>query len=83
MYFLRIRANGFYDDTHIMDFNNAGQEVNLNFRSYGAEIFFDTKWWNQHPVSFGFRYSRLLDADVVGQGPNQWEFILPVNLTGR
>jgi len=83
VYFLRIRANAFYDYTEIMDFDNAREKVNLHFRSYGGEIFFDTKWWNQHPVSFGFRYSRLLDADVVGQSPNQWEFILPVNLTGR
>ena len=83
VYFLRIRANAFYDQTRIMDYNNLSEEVTLDFRSYGAEIYFDTKWWNQHPVSFGFRYSRLLDGDILGLAPNQWEFILPINLVAR
>jgi len=46
-------------------------------------LFFDTKWWNEYPVSFGIRYSRLFDGEVEGLGPNQWEFILPINLLGR
>jgi hypothetical protein len=83
VYFLRIRANAFYDFTRIADYNRDRVLVNLDFRSYGAEIFFDTKWWNQLPLSFGIRYSRLMDRDVEGRGPNQWEFILPINLLGR
>ena len=82
VYFLRVRANAFYDHTRAMDFD-AGKEVTYDFRSFGAEIYFDTKWWNQHPVSFGFRYSRLLDGDLEGLAPNQWEFVLPINLIGR
>ncbi|MBC7901914.1 MAG: hypothetical protein H7Y27_00765, partial [Gemmatimonadaceae bacterium] len=55
--------------------------VNVDFRSTGVEIFFDTKWWNELPVNFGIRYSRLLDADIFGDhGPNWFEFVLPVNL---
>lgn len=84
IYFRRIRANLFYDFTRIHEYNTARNLVSLDFRSYGTEIFFDTRWWNQLPVSFGFRYSRLLDRDIVeGRGPNQFEFILPVNLLSR
>lgn len=82
VYFLRIRANVFYDFTRAYDYNN-GVLVNGDFSSYGTEIFFDTKWWNQLPLSFGIRYSRLLDRDVERRGPNQWEFILPINLLGQ
>jgi len=83
VYFQRIRLNAFYDFTHISEYNTNRVLVDLDFRSYGAEIFFDTKWWNQLPLSFGIRYSRLMDPDVEGRGPNQWEFILPVNLFSR
>lgn len=83
VYFLRVRANVFYDYTRIEDFNNANLSVGLDFRSYGTEIFFDTKWWNQLPISFGVRYSRLVDRDLEGRGANQFEFVLPVNLLNR
>lgn len=83
VYFLRIRGNLFYDFTRVQAYNNARVWSEFDFRSYGTEIFFDTKWWNQLPLSFGFRYSRLLDADIEGRGQNQFEFILPVNLLSR
>jgi hypothetical protein len=80
VYFQRIRANGFYDYTHVQDYYVNGSIFQAPFRSYGTEIYFDTKWWNQLPISFGIRYSRLIDPDILGRGPNQWEFILPINL---
>jgi hypothetical protein len=83
VYFLRIRANVYFDYTKVMDFFNTGEKFNPQYRSYGTEIFFDTKWWNQLPISFGIRYSRLLDQDFEGRGPNQWEFILPINLLSK
>jgi hypothetical protein len=83
VYVLRVRSNFFYDYTRISDYNNTGKQVELDFRSYGTEIFFDTKWWNQYPVSFGFRYSRLVDRDLEGRDANQFEFVLPVNLLNR
>ena len=49
----------------------------------GSELFFDTRWWNQLPVSFGVRYSWLLDAGQLGISPNKWEIILPVNIFSR
>ncbi|RYY10746.1 MAG: hypothetical protein EOO04_36400 [Chitinophagaceae bacterium] len=80
IYFQRIRANLYYDFTRVNDFNRAGRFVAGNFRSVGTEVFFDTKWWNQQPVSFGIRYSYLLDAALQRLSPHQWGFILPLNL---
>ena len=80
IYLLRIRANVFYDNTYVQD----ARKNSAYFRSTGSEVFFDTKWWNQQPISFGFRYSYLLDRDLFGAtGSNRFEFVLPVNLLQR
>jgi hypothetical protein len=76
VYFQRIRGNIFYDHTGLRN-TTALRKSHYTFRSAGCEIYFDTKWWNQQPVTFGLRYSRLID---VKQQLNQWEFILPVDL---
>jgi hypothetical protein len=83
VYFLRVRANVYYDYTRVMDFYTNGRTYNGNFRSFGSEVYFDTKWWNQLALSFGIRYSRLLDPDFEGRGPNQWELILPLNILSQ
>lgn len=83
VYFLRVRANLFYDYSFVEGFNQQRQRVSGELRSFGGEVFFDTKWWNQQPISFGIRYSRLLDAARQGLEPNQFEFVLPVNLINR
>lgn len=83
VYFQRVRGNVFYDYTQADDYYTNGQPYQGIFSSTGGEIFFDTKWWNQLSVSFGFRYSRLLDKDFYGRSPNWFEFILPVNLLQR
>lgn len=78
VYFLRIRANAFYEYTQTKSLRTGNT---FNFSTTGMEIYFDTKWWNQQPVSFGIRYNHLLDHEYTGSTqPNQWEFILPVNL---
>ncbi len=78
VYFMRIRANLFFDYARAKSLRTGDV---FSFRSIGSEIFFDTKWWNQQPVSFGVRYSRLLDNDVAGAvNKGLWEFILPVDL---
>ena len=80
-YILRIRSNLFYDETHVKDFFRNGNTFKTDFRSAGSEVYFDTKWWNELPLTFGIRYSYLLDEDIFGGfGKNRWEFILPVNL---
>ena len=77
-YINRVRANLFYDHTLVYSRNK--QQTAMQ-RSTGAEVFFDTKWWNQHPVSFGFRVNYLIDRDQF-DGYRGWftEFIMPVTL---
>jgi len=83
VYFLRVRANLFFDFTRVKDFNDTRILIDRDFRSFGTEIYFDTKWWNQLPLSIGIRYSHLLDPDIAGRSPNQWEIVLPTNLLSR
>lgn len=78
VYFLRMRAALFYDHTIGISRRTRQQQL---FNSAGTEVYLDTRWWNQLPVSIGFRYSRLLQPDSQpGTGSNRWEIILPVNL---
>ncbi len=83
IYFFRIRANAYYDYTGVPFYATNGPGVQTEYRSAGIEIYFDTQWWNQLPLSFGIRYSRLLDPDYAGRGPNQWELILPLNILDK
>jgi hypothetical protein len=78
VYFLRIRGDVFYDHTQAKSLRTGNM---YQFNTVGAEVYFDTKWWNQQAVSFGIRYSHLLDNEYFGvTQPNVWEIILPVNL---
>ena len=81
IFFQRIRINAFYDyGSALTKFTN-GKLIEIKSRSTGAELGFDTKVWNALPVSFGVRYSRLLDTDLRNPGAvNRWEIILPINL---
>lgn len=81
VYIQRIRGNAFYDFTKVY---SRDKTQTRNQRSAGGEIFFDTKWWNQYPVTFGFRVSHLLDPDQFdGKQGTVFEFVLPVNLIPR
>lgn len=79
-YLQRVRANAFYDYTNAKArVNNVLTEI-IN-SSTGAEIYFDTKIWNSFPVSFGVRFSHLLDRDLLNPTvKNRWEIILPIGL---
>ncbi|RFZ84857.1 hypothetical protein DYU05_04415 [Mucilaginibacter terrenus] len=82
-YLLRLRGYLFYDHTHATDgsFLLNGKPFNTNFRSAGAALFFDGKVFNQGAVSFGIRYSYLLDPDLFGgNGRNRIELVLPVSI---
>lgn len=80
IYFLRIRGNLFYDYTHVNDFYANGSLFKADFRSTGAEVFFDTKFFNEESITFGFRYSYLVDRDLFGgTGRNRFEIVLPVS----
>jgi hypothetical protein len=78
VYFQRLRTNFFYDFSKLYAVNKKTSPSTL--RSTGVELYFDTKWWNQLPVSFGVRYSYLLDAEQVGANKHQWELIIPTDL---
>ncbi|MDN3582700.1 TolB family protein [Mucilaginibacter flavus] len=80
-YLLRLRGAVFFDYTHAKEDNLLinGKNFNQNFRSAGGTLYFDTKFFNQNSVSFGVRYSRLLDEDIFGgTGRNRIELVLPV-----
>lgn len=76
-YIQRLRGNIFFDYTNVK-LNSYTELKNL---STGAEIYFDTKIWNLFPVSFGFRFSHLLNTDMRNPGvKNKWEFMIPIAL---
>ena len=77
VYLLRLRSNVFFDYSRV---RSKTGETNTAVRSTGAELYFDTKWWNQLPVSFGVRYSYLLDKTFAPGSRHIFEFIVPVNL---
>lgn len=82
LYFLRVRANVFYDNTKVKSLRTS---IVTPLRSVGSEMYFDVKLWNQQALSLGLRYSRLLDIDKYPNpiSANQWEFIIPLNLIPR
>jgi hypothetical protein len=85
VYFQRLRGNIFFDYVKGYDIN---RDPFWNQRSAGAEVFIDTKWWNQHPLTFGFRFTNLLDdapINVLNERRGDWvfEFILPVSIIPR
>lgn len=81
VYFNRIRGNVFFDYTHANDFYSTGTAFKANFKSVGAEMYFDTQWFNQIPITFGLRYSHLLDDDIFGgYGHDRVTLIVPLTL---
>lgn len=82
LYLQRIRGNIFYDLTRVYSLDKS---ATADQRSAGGEVYFDTKWWNQYPLSFGFRISYLMDTDFISRqsGVPVFEFILPVSIIPR
>ena len=80
-YLLRVRANLFCDYTRIIGKTSFYKKEML---STGAELFLDTKWWNQHPITFGVRGGYQLKPDPVTRKQQAFvAFILPVTLIPR
>ena len=71
----RVRLNMFAEST-----KSRNQRTNrvLSYKSAGAEVYFDTHWFNQQQLTFGVRYSYLLNADKHSQPTSRVEFLLPV-----
>jgi hypothetical protein len=81
LYLQRLRTNLFYDYAKVFSRN---KKVTVNQQSIGAEFFLDTKWWNQYPLTFGFRVTQLLDHDLYnGFKGTVFELVLPVNILPR
>jgi hypothetical protein len=81
VYFRRVRANAFYDYTQGKSLRTG---LTTPFGTVGGEMFFDMKFWNVQTLTLGFRYSYLLNTDLLDQGRvGLFEFVLPVNLFGR
>ena len=83
LYLQRIRANVFYDMQRLYSNDKL---LHADLRSTGVEVYIDTKWWNQYPLTFGFRVSHLLDDDPLGgnaKGSSLFEFLLPVSIFPR
>ncbi len=81
LYLQAIRLNGFYDFTKIY---SRDKKTTREQRSVGGELFVDTRWWNQYPLTFGFRISHLLDQDQFdGRKGTVFEFVLPVSIIPR
>jgi hypothetical protein len=81
VYLMRLRGNLFYDYTHGTDFYSNGTRFKADFRSAGAELYFDTKWFNESSITFGLRYTHLLDNDIFGgAGNNRFTLILPLSI---
>jgi hypothetical protein len=62
---------------------SGNKKANKNLRSVGAEIYFDSKIWNELPVSFGIRASYLLDDGFITndrKGKTWFELVLPLSL---
>jgi hypothetical protein len=79
-YLQRIRLNPFYDYTYTTDYADKIKFKNT-FQSAGLEVYFDSMFFNQESVSFGFRYSYLVNPDVFGPpGRNRFEIIVPVTV---
>lgn len=79
-YLQRLRGNLFFDFTKVYSKN---KKADRNLRSAGAELYFDSKLWNELPVSFGVRASYLLDDGFSAndkKGKIWFEFILPLDL---
>lgn len=76
LYFQRIRGNAFYDFEKVYSRDKTSTE---DLRSVGGEIYLDTKWWNEYPLTFGFRVSHLLDTNATGSNQkNVFEILIPI-----
>jgi hypothetical protein len=77
-YLMRLRGNLFYDYGRVYSPDKSNK---ANLRSTGAELFFDTQWWNQLPITIGIRYSYLLDNELSGEtNRHRFEFVVPLDL---
>jgi len=71
----RIRLNLFGDLGHATISHFDGNTSGQNFRSLGAELYFDVNWFNTYEIPFFVRYSYSFDT---GAEKIPWEISAPV-----
>jgi len=80
LYFYRVRANAFFDysRSHLVNSETNTESIQL-YNSVGGELVLDTKVFNLYDMSFGFRYSYLLNDDPrQADLKHSFEFFIPV-----
>ena len=78
LYIYRIRGNAFFDfsQTH---FTPTNYQYVQSYNSTGGEVVFDTQLFNVMSLSFGVRYSYLLNEDYENPGlKSVVEFFVPI-----
>lgn len=64
LFLKRIRSRIFLEKMHNI-VNRNPKNLEINYRSIGTELLLDGNLFNALPVSFGLRYSHLLDKDLL------------------
>ena len=82
LYFYRVRANVFFDYSraHFSNESTNTESIQL-YNSAGSELIFDTRIFNVLSISFGVRYSYLLNEDPNPRLRNKkhsYEFFIPL-----
>ncbi len=80
LYFYRLRSNVFFDYSrmHFLNSKTNTKSIQL-YNSVGGELVIDSRLLNLYDLSFGFRYSYLINEDPQqGNLKHSFEFFIPV-----
>ena len=80
IYVYRLRTNAFFDysRTYLLNSESNTKSIQL-YNSIGAEMILDAKILNMYELTFGFRYSYLLNEDPVEENlKHSYEFFIPL-----
>jgi hypothetical protein len=80
LYIYRLRANAFFDYSRAhYNTTESGFESIQMYNSTGGELIFDTKVLNLYDLTFGFRYSYLINENPADPSLNSsFEFFIPI-----
>jgi hypothetical protein len=80
IYLYRLRANTFFDysRTHLINAVTNTESIQL-YNSFGGELIIDSRLFNYFEMTFGFRYSYLLNEDPQDDDlKHSFEFFIPL-----
>jgi hypothetical protein len=79
IYFYRARGNAFFDHGKAWFSREGRPEIDDVYNSFGGELVLDTRLLNTYDMSFGVRFSYLLNQNPLTPGRDYlWEFFIPV-----